>query len=96
LLSPSLDFKVGAFAGWFAREAVLPAMSSILSILFILSKNGCSQPLGSRLVKTGVETGVGLCLSVFESWGVADWMTVIKQAKPDPNMTPIQPDISTY
>jgi len=36
-LSPSLAFKVGTFAGWFAREAVSPAITSILSILFILS-----------------------------------------------------------
>jgi len=37
LVSSSLAFKVGTFAGWFAREAVSPAMTSILSILFILS-----------------------------------------------------------
>ena len=36
-LSPSLAFKVGTFVGWLAREGVFPAMTSILSILFILS-----------------------------------------------------------
>jgi len=36
-LSPTLAFKVGTFVGWFAREAVSPIMTSILSVLFILS-----------------------------------------------------------
>jgi len=37
LLSPGLAFQAGPFAGGFAREAVSPTMTSILSILFILS-----------------------------------------------------------